>query len=228
MSVVAGGDGGEGTDMDADADADMDMDPVTGGMAAISMCGSTLELYTPKEGFSAVPVLVKVVMVYHGSGGVEDGMDTDTDTDTDMGVPEAGVRNALFADIPVSRAQCEEAWVDLCAFVLRRCPETDLKSAAGYCRRPSAKCKVGVWKRVVEGAVLQGIDLEKQFLVKDLWRSVLDDNAEEPFPRALFEAVVRRVCEVDAAAGASLDGAELDCELIFLSWVWCWFWESDS
>lgn len=216
MGIVAGGDGGEGTDMDAD----MDMDPMTGGMAAIAKCGSTLELHTPKEGFSAVPFLVKVVGVYHGSGGGEDGgvnTNTDMDMDTDMGVPEAGVRNALFANTPVSRAQCEEAWVDLCAFVLRRCPETDLKSAAGYCRRPSAKCKVGVWKRVVEGAVLQGIDLEKQFLVKDLWRSVLDDNGEEPFPRALFEAVVRRVCEFDAATGASLDEADLNCELIFFS-----------
>lgn len=221
MSVVAGGDGG-----DADADMHMDMDSVTGGMAAIAKCGSTLELHTPKEGFSAVPFLMKVVGVYHGSGGEGDGgvnTNTNLDQDTDMGVPEAGVRNALFADIPVSRAQCEEAWVDLCAFVQRRCPDTDLKSAAGYCRRPSAKCKVGVWKRVVEGAVLQGIDLEKQFLVKDLWRSVLDDNGEEPFPRALFDAVVRRVCEVDAAAGASLDGAELNCELIFLSLFWCWF-----
>jgi hypothetical protein len=48
-------------------------------------------------------------------------------------------------------------------------------------------------------SVLQGIDLEKQFLVGDLWKSVLDDDEEmePPFPRALLEAVVRRICIAD-------------------------------
>lgn len=50
----------------------------------------------------------------------------------------------------------------------------------------------------MEAAVLQGINLEKQFLAHDLWRSMLDDNGDEPFPRALFEAIIRRVCELDA------------------------------
>jgi hypothetical protein len=51
----------------------------------------------------------------------------------------------------------------------------------------------------MEGAILQAIDLEKQFLVRDLWKSVLDedDTSDPPFPRALLEAVVRRLCVVD-------------------------------
>ena len=206
MNVVAGGDGEEGMDVDTDL--------VTDGMASIAKCGSTLELHTPKEGFSAAPFLTRTVGVYDGPGGGNVDMDTDTDTDMDMDMDtlEVTIRNAVFADIPVSRAQCEEAWVDLCAFVQGRRSDIDPNSAAGYCRRPSAKCKVSVWKRVVEGAVLQGINLEKQFLANDLWKSVLDDNGDEPFPRALFEAVVRRVCEVDAASAIPLNGAEPKCE----------------
>jgi sister chromatid cohesion protein DCC1 len=97
-------------------------------------------------------------------------------------------RERLWGDIPVSTAQCEQGWMELCAFV-------DSGEEIG-CWRPSARSKLRVWKRVVEGAVLQGIDLEKQFLVGDLWKAVLDedDEVEVPFPRALLEAVVRRIC----------------------------------
>lgn len=51
----------------------------------------------------------------------------------------------------------------------------------------------------MEGAILQGIDLEKQFLVGDLWKSVLDDDdtLAPPFPRQLLEAIVRRLCAAD-------------------------------
>jgi hypothetical protein len=71
---------------------------------------------------------------------------------------------------------------------------------------------------LVEGAVLQGIDLEKQFLVGDLWNSVLDEDeaAEPPFPRALLEAVVRRICVVDERPALA---DEVKCEL--LGWAQC-------
>ncbi|KAJ6144651.1 Sister chromatid cohesion protein Dcc1 [Penicillium chermesinum] len=60
------------------------------------------------------------------------------------------------------------------------------------------------------------IDLEKQFLVGDLWKSVLDDDdSDPPFPRALLEAVVRKLCKADerpplddAMKWASFDKAE--------------------
>lgn len=179
-------------DDDNDEDDAMDIDLVNGIMTSISKCGSTLELHTPKEEFSAVPYLAKMAGVYHG--GEEEEMQ-DEDNDQDQGQEEE-IRNAVFSDIPVSRAQCEQAWIDLCVFVLRR---RSGGNAAASCKRPSAECAVSsVWKRVMEAAVLQGINLEKQFLANDLWRSMLDDNGDEPFPRALFEAVIRRVCELDA------------------------------
>lgn len=168
-------------------------------MTSIAKCGSTLELHTPPEGFSAVPFLVKMLGVYDrevSDGNPDVDMADDTDnTDGDKDATTTAAINALFADIPVSKAQCEQSWTELCAFVSRN-----------VCWRPSPKCKVDVWKRVVEGSVLQGINLEEQFLVNDLWKSVLDeddDNGGEPFPRGLFEAVVRRVCESESGIGGS-------------------------
>jgi sister chromatid cohesion protein DCC1 len=69
---------------------------------------------------------------------------------------------------------------------------------------------------LMEGAILQGIDLEKQFLVGDLWKSVLDDDdaLELPFPRGLLEAVVRRLCVADERPSLA---DEIKCKsLIFL------------
>jgi hypothetical protein len=64
----------------------------------------------------------------------------------------------------------------------------------------------------MEGAILQGIDLEKQFLVGDLWKSVLDDDddSEPPFPRALLEAVARRLCVADERPSLA---DEIKCKL---------------
>lgn len=114
------------------------------------------------------------------------------------------VREQICQDIPVSTAQCEQGWMEVCAFV------DGGEEVAGW--RPSARSRLRVWKRLTEGAILQSIDLEKQFLVGDLWKSVLDedDEQEPPFPRALLEAVVRRIC-VDDERPPLAD--EIKCEL---------------
>ena len=193
-------------EVDDNGDDDMDIGSAinTETVTSIAKCGSTLELYMPNEGFSAVPFLVKMLGVYSGSKHKED-VDVEM-VDHDEGENARNTMNALFADIPVAKAQCEQGWVELCAFVFRCNANTN--NPGVNCWRPSAKVKADVWKRVVEGAVLQGINLEQQFLVNDLWKSVLDDNGEEPFPRALFEAVVRRVCEADSTT----PGETMQCE----------------
>lgn len=197
---------GNANENDNDGDDDMDIDLMnTETVTSIAKCGSTLELFMPKEGFSAVPFLMKTLSFYLG-GEEREEVDMDMFDDED-GEYARNARNALFADIPVSKAQCEQGWVELCAFVFRS--NASANTPGSNCWRPSATVKVDVWKRVIEGAVLQGINLEKQFLVNDLWKSVLDDNGEEPFPRGLFEAVVRRVCETDSTAS----GAAMQCEL---------------
>ncbi|EAW19157.1 putative sister chromatid cohesion protein Dcc1 [Aspergillus fischeri NRRL 181] len=167
-------------------------------VTTIAKCGSTLELHTPAEGFSAVSFLGRILAVYDGDEGSEAvGFDLEPSE-------KDGVIRRIFEDVPVSRAQCEAGWIEICAFVLGRAHKGE--DAARCCRRPSARAKLEVWKRVLEGAVLQGIHLDQQFLVSDLWKSVLDDGDEEPFPRALFEAVVKRVCEADGQAQGLVDG----------------------
>jgi len=159
-------------------------------VTAIAKCGSTLELHIPPGGFSALPFLEKSLGLYDPRGGEDD---------EDIAMDEAGgetglvgirrLRDQVCLDIPVSAVQCEMGWVEICAFVDER---------RKICWRPSARMRLNVWKRIMEGALLQGIDLQKQFLVGDLWKSVLDDDdTSEPFPRGLLEAVVRRLCVPD-------------------------------
>ncbi|KAJ5497222.1 Sister chromatid cohesion protein Dcc1 [Penicillium fimorum] len=163
-------------------------------VTALAKCSSTLELHIPPGGFSAVPFLEKSLRLYDRRSD-DDGdiaMGGSADSTGPLGSKEMRTaRENLCQDIPVSTAQCEQGWMELCAFV------DGAEEMA--CWRPSARSRLAVWKRLVEGAVLQNIDLEKQFLVGDLWKSVLDDDEEmePPFPRALLEAVVRRICIAD-------------------------------
>ncbi|KKK21261.1 hypothetical protein ARAM_001260 [Aspergillus rambellii] len=189
---------GEEEEEDDDDDDDDDdntfnqTDPVT----SIAKCGSTLELDTPVAGFSAAP------------------RTTTLPEDLDPSARRDAIER-VFDDIPVSRRQCEAGWVDACAFLL------GAPSVTGWV--PSAQVKLAVWKRLLEGSVLHGIDLGKQFLVRDLWRSVLDeDGGDEPFPRPLFEAVVRRVCESGGQKGNAFESemkwASID-KSICVQWV---------
>lgn len=174
-------------------------------MTAIAKCSSTLEVHVPPGGFSATPFLEKSLRLYDRRDG-----DGDIAMDGSAGSGPLGskemreIREQICRDIPVSAAQCERGWMELCAFV------DGGEEVAGW--RPSARTRLHVWKRLVEGAVLQGIDLEKQFLVSDLWKSVLDEDDEQdpPFPRALLEAVVRRICVEDERPPL---GDEMKCEL---------------
>ncbi|KAL4760626.1 putative sister chromatid cohesion protein Dcc1 [Aspergillus foveolatus] len=210
LKIVAGngngaGDGdGENVDMDADTDRESDRNRdvnlnVEGTVTSIAKCGSTLELHKPAEGFSAVPYLEKLVRVFD-RGDWEDMNGGESADEGITGSEATKARNEIldriFADVPVSRTQCERDWVEMCTFILLSPTATEEKIPAYSCWRPSAAMRLDVWKRVVEGAVLQGIDLEKQFIVSDLWKSVLDDDGVAPFPRPLFDAVALRICEL--------------------------------
>ncbi|KAL4919562.1 hypothetical protein BDW62DRAFT_41504 [Aspergillus aurantiobrunneus] len=197
LRIVGGGsqEQGDGEDMDMD-EKDLNID---GTVTSIAKCASTLELHTPAEGFSAAPFFASLLRVYD-KGVWEDGDGDENAGGMDRAEAIKMVRVAIdrvFGDVPVSRAQCERDWVEMCAFVLlgyAATGENGPSTSTSSCWRPSAEMRLNVWKRVVEGAVLQGIDLGKQFLVEDLWKSVLDDDGLAPFPRPLFEAVVLRIC----------------------------------
>lgn len=175
-------------------------------VTAIAKCGSTLELHIPAGGFSAVTFLEKSLGLFDRRAGDEDGdieMDQSSSRKGVLGLGEIRtLRDRVCADIPLSAMQCEAGWVEICAFVDER---------TAICWRPSVRMRLDVWRRLAEGAILQGIDLEKQFLVGDLWNSVLDDDdmLEPPFPRGLLEAVVRRLCVPDERPALA---NEIKCE----------------
>ncbi|RAH49803.1 putative sister chromatid cohesion protein Dcc1 [Aspergillus brunneoviolaceus CBS 621.78] len=201
--AAAAQEGGQGGDMDVDVEVDVDVDVDVGvdlaeTMTTIAKCGSTLELHVPEGGFRAAEFLGGLVGRF--AGGMSAAAAAATGGTGGAGVAEGKVMEAVFADIPVSRAECERGWVEGCAFVWR-----------GRAWAPTPEVMMEVWKRVVDGAVVQGIDLRAQFLVDDLWKSVVAEEDEEEeeeeegegqFPRALFEAVVRRV--VEGGEGKSL------------------------
>ncbi|RAL14950.1 putative sister chromatid cohesion protein Dcc1 [Aspergillus homomorphus CBS 101889] len=183
-------------------------------VTTIAKCGSTLELHVPENGFGAAEFLsggalglLRRFQLGDDTTGFGDRAGKAEDED------ERALMETIFADVPVSRAECERAWVQACAFLWR---------GVGWV--PSSEAKMGVWKRVVEGALVQGIDLRAQFLVEDLWGAVCgeDDDGDEgpgPCPRALFEAVVRRVDgDENRKLGEGLKWAGLDKEAC-VRWV---------
>lgn len=205
-------DGGGDIDMDTENEKDLNIE---GMVTSVAKCGWTLELHKPADGFSAKPFFRSLLKVYD-KGIWEDGNEN-KDWEPSMAEAEATkVRtealDGLLADVPVSRAQCKRDWVEICAFVLARGSAAPRNNKMSLCWMPSAEMKLEVWKRVVEGSVLQGIDLGAQFLVNDLWKSVLDDEGLAPFPRPLFEAVVQRICELPEGAERDFAESEIKCE----------------
>ena len=180
-------------------------------MTVIAKCGSTLELHAPEEGMPTPTFLEKVLILY-------DSLSIDVDVEISMLSANLSlsqkrrVKDSIFSDVPASMFQCESAWTEICAFVHEH-PSSHLM--AGF--RPSARVKLDVWKKALEGSVLRAIDLAKQFLLKDLWDSVLDDDdGEEPFPWELFQAVVRRLAEPPGEDEIRPENEEPKCESFFL------------
>lgn len=173
-------------------------------MASAAKCTSTLELYqSPEEGISAIPFLLKFLRLYNWLSSDEGDPRLNWITYGNNSDERTRTKNRIFADIPVSRAQCERDWAMLCAFVYH-----DNTPGSGLCGwRPSALVRLDAWKRIVESALLRGVDLVKRFIPDDLWDAVLDDDGE-PFPRILFDSIVERVCEKERSFS--------ECEL-FLS-----------
>ncbi|QSS58765.1 hypothetical protein I7I51_08194 [Histoplasma capsulatum] len=185
-------------------------------ITTIAKCNATLELVKmdSSNAYSAFPYLQRALRVYSGTH-AEEGGDVDMldGSDEDTGLSAAStnttvrrererrrVMRKVFADVPLSLAECERGWVEM-----------GVTSAAGFrlaCWRPSAVVRVQAWKRILDGAVLQGIDVGKQFLAQDLWRGFRDGDegdgkgsGDAGFPRSLFDALVRRLMGDPASVG---------------------------
>ncbi|KAL3706509.1 hypothetical protein TMatcc_007521 [Talaromyces marneffei ATCC 18224] len=199
---------------DGEDENDTEIAPET--VTAIAKCGSTLELQglSNEESFAlAKSMLARILRVW------DEGMTFDNDDeDVDMDGGEATellpmnrnmlVKKAVIGDLPFADTQCQKAWIELCAFV-----PGNYKSPSGErpAFQPSATVKLGIWKRILEGCILQNIDVEKQFLVGDLWKAVLGDEddddheREKTMSRSLFDVVVKRLAERSGENG--IDGA---------------------
>ncbi|OJD19475.1 hypothetical protein AJ78_00543 [Emergomyces pasteurianus Ep9510] len=208
-------------------------------ITTIAKCNATLELVKmDSNSYSAFPYLQRMLRVYSGTHAEEDGdvdmsgagcggmglsttaatttttTTTTTITGTTITITQRERRSAmkkLFAGVPLSPAECERSWVEICGFVhFEQRGFGGDEGEGGACRlacwRPSAVMRIQAWKRVLDGAVLQGIDMEKQFLVQDLWRATRDEegdngNGDAGFPMPLFDALVRRLMRDPASVG---------------------------
>jgi sister chromatid cohesion protein DCC1 len=117
---------------------------------------------------SALPYLRKLLPVYSNP---------DSLTATFTG-PTYRSLFGVGSDIPLSPAEIEESWIQICAF-----------SKDGICFRPTAGSLLEVWKAIMSAAVAEDIPLASSFLVDDLWKASKDSE----FPRALFDAILARV-----------------------------------
>lgn len=194
-------------------------------VTAIAKCGSVLELQglSNEETFAAAKnMLAQLLRVW------DDGMTfAKEDGDADMDGSEDSelrtrrnilVKKTVIRDLPFADLQCQKAWIELCAFVPDNYQSPNGERPAF---RPSAAIRLGIWKRILEGCILHSIDLEKQFLVRDLWKAVLgddDDEREKAVAPSLFDAIVKRLAERTGENDVGTD-LELKCLLrpIFLS-----------
>lgn len=139
-----------------------------------------MELFTLKE--SALPYLRKLLPVY-------------SNPDSFAAIftgPAYRSLSAVSNDIPLSYAEIEEAWTQICAF-----------AKDGNCFRPTAGSLLGVWKAIMSASVAEDIPLGSTFLVDDLWKATKDSE----FPRALFDAILARIADEDAME----DGGNSKC-----------------
>lgn len=164
-------------------------------VTAIAQCKSTLELQSPKADHSALSFMLEKLPVYDAPE-IDGGMDIDLEHHGNQknSLDESGREKAVdkfFADVPLSQAECVKAWVEVCGFAHK-------EGDNFKCWQPSVMAKLDIWKKIIEGSLLQEINLESQFLVKDLWAAIKDDEAPQddvPFPKALFNAVILRLSD---------------------------------
>jgi sister chromatid cohesion protein DCC1 len=135
---------------------------------AVALCTATLELHPAVE--SAVPYLENALPVYQVVGGEIDAEEN------------RRTKASIFSNVPLSDAQCEQAWKELVAFEFK-----------GSSYRPSADALVKVWQSINSAALAEGIQLDSQFLANHVAKLV----EEEGHPASLAVAILRLL----AAAG---------------------------
>lgn len=193
-------------------------------VTAVAKCGSTLELQVigDTESFAlAKAMLARMLRVwddhdgttlYKQSGDREgDVVMADESGEITLLERRKSVKKSIIDDLPFSESKCLRAWTELCAFSPGGGYQGGGMEAIAF--RPSASCKLNVWKQILECCTLQDIDLEKQFLVLDLWKAVSEDEVEGDMamPKALFDAVIWRIVEQSGEVSVDSDDVNLRC-----------------
>ncbi|PVI03152.1 hypothetical protein DM02DRAFT_612390 [Periconia macrospinosa] len=152
---------------------------------AIAACTTTLELHPqPEDAVSHMNKLVPVYNLVHGQVDLEENHISKT---------------SLFADIPLSDKQCEDAWNYLVAFEI-----------FGSSYRPSAKVLAQTWKSINAAAAAEGIKLDTHFLTNDLINLV----TEEGYPAPLAAALTRHLSVADSGSSGINEWSCLDREKV--------------
>ena len=121
-------------------------------LAAIAKCNSTLELQAAKN-VSAIPYIKAVLPTYTTTGHYES--------------KDPISKAQLFANIPLSDTECEQAWRELACF------ETEDSRAL----IPSNGVRLQAWEAVLTSATATGIDVTQQLDERDL-QSFVDEHEE--------------------------------------------------
>lgn len=91
---------------------------------------------------------------------------------------EARSKEAIFAAIPFSYGEIEQAWSELCAFELE-----------GRCFRPTPLVLKELWSAICEGAILHGLDITGAFTLNELHNAMRDCI----LPKNLHESFIKSV-----------------------------------
>lgn len=139
----------------------------TTSVHAVAECATTLELKPSSR--SNVDLVKNLLPTYRG---LED--------NTEVSYPNQLVKGKerISEDAPLSSAEFEAAWVDLCAFELN-------KNAV----LPVTPVLHGVWKSILSAAAVKGLKLDVNVFIQDVAGLVEEDG----FPQNLLQAVVSRL-----------------------------------
>lgn len=152
----------------------------TPGISAIAKCGSVLEAHPVNE--SPVSALREALTrIWHHESWGGDSIAQFS------GELVRKRKEDFFADIPFSDAECEQAWVELCAFEFADGPVL-----------PTLPTLWTYWKTIFTTAVAEGIDLGAQFQITHLAKTLQDEG--ELFS-GLVEAIFHRLLPDDQMGG---------------------------
>ncbi|KAK5009105.1 sister chromatid cohesion protein-like protein Dcc1 [Cryomyces antarcticus] len=140
------------------------------GVSAVATCSAFLETSSSCPPISAKEYLENVLPVYHSPS---------TTSQAYAGgnsLKHGTNKSQIFANIPLSDAECNQAWIELCAF-----ESEDLKASLV----PSPSALTAVWRCIMEGTTAESVDLTSMFQPSDLHEHSTDDG----WPKELLEAV---------------------------------------